>query len=401
MVLKMIYDAKFFDQVFERRGHDATKWDYPLFVKDNKDIVPMWVADMDFRTPDCIVNAMAKRLEHHAFGYFKIPQAYFDGIAKWQKERYGVDGVTADQVDYQNGVLGGVSSFVEAYSLPGDWILLNDTCYTGFQSTIANRGRNIVYSPVKETADGWALDIEDMEKKIIEKKPPIMIFCNPHNPVGRVWTEDEVRKIVELCKKYSIWLFSDEIHGDVVLYGHQYTSAARFADVYDHMLVYTAISKTFNMAGLHSSCTIIPNPEYKKIQEDTLRQAWLMSPNCMANSAIEACYTYGDEWVDEQNAYLTENAEFVTSYLKEHAPQIKPVKPEGTYLMWLDCSELSMTSEEIVKILASEYKMAVGGGAGYQGNGEYFLRFNIGCPRETLEKGMEILAQFVADKKEV
>ena len=401
MVLKMIYDAKFFDEVFERRGHDATKWDYPLFVKDNKDIVPMWVADMDFRTPDCIVDAMAKRLEHHAFGYFKIPQAYFDGIAKWQKERYGVDGVTADQVDYQNGVLGGVSSFVEAYSLPGDWILLNDTCYTGFQSTIANRGRNIVYSPVKETADGWALDIEDMEKKIIEKKPPIMIFCNPHNPVGRVWTEDEVRKIVELCKKYSVWLFSDEIHGDVVLYGHQYTSAARFADVYDHMLVYTAISKTFNMAGLHSSCTIIPNPEYKKIQEDTLRQAWLMSPNCMANSAIEACYTYGDEWVDEQNAYLTENAEFVTSYLKEHAPQIKPVKPEGTYLMWLDCSELSMTSEEIVKILASEYKMAVGGGAGYQGNGEYFLRFNIGCPRETLEKGMEILAQFVADKKGV
>ena len=401
MVLKMIYDAKFFDEVFERRGHDATKWDYPLFVKDNKDIVPMWVADMDFRTPDCIVDAMAKRLEHHAFGYFKIPQAYFDGIAKWQKERYGVDGVTADQVDYQNGVLGGVSSFVEAYSLPGDWILLNDTCYTGFQSTIANRGRNIVYSPVKETADGWALDIEDMEKKIIEKKPPIMIFCNPHNPVGRVWTEDEVRNIVELCKKYSVWLFSDEIHGDVVLYGHQYTSAARFADVYDHMLVYTAISKTFNMAGLHSSCTIIPNPEYKKIQEDTLRQAWLMSPNCMANSAIEACYTYGDEWVDEQNAYLTENAEFVTSYLKEHAPQIKPVKPEGTYLMWLDCSELSMTSEEIVKILASEYKMAVGGGAGYQGNGEYFLRFNIGCPRETLEKGMEILAQFVADKKGV
>ena len=390
-----------FDEIIDRHGTDSVKWDAVSERWGRNDLLPMWVADMDFRTPDCIVDAMAKRLEHHAFGYFKIPQAYFDGIAKWQKERYGVDGVTADQVDYQNGVLGGVSSFVEAYSLPGDWILLNDTCYTGFQSTIANRGRNIVYSPVKETADGWALDIEDMEKKIIEKKPPIMIFCNPHNPVGRVWTEDEVRNIVELCKKYSVWLFSDEIHGDVVLYGHQYTSAARFADVYDHMLVYTAISKTFNMAGLHSSCTIIPNPEYKKIQEDTLRQAWLMSPNCMANSAIEACYTYGDEWVDEQNAYLTENAEFVTSYLKEHAPQIKPVKPEGTYLMWLDCSELSMTSEEIVKILASEYKMAVGGGAGYQGNGEYFLRFNIGCPRETLEKGMEILAQFVADKKGV
>ena len=200
-----------------------------------------------------------------------------------------------------------------------------------------------------------------------------------------------------LCRKYSVWLFSDEIHGDVTLYGNQYTSAACFADVYDRMIVYTAISKTFNMAGLHSSCSIIPNPEYKKRQEASLREAWLMSPNCLSNAAIEACYTYGDEWVDQQNAYLTENAEFIIHYLAGHAPEIKPVKPEGTYLMWLDCSALGMTSDEIQKTLADHYGIAVGGGTSYGGDGEHFLRFNFGCPRKTLEEGMEKLVQFVSD----
>ena len=321
-------------------------------------------------------------------------------VRGWYKRRHQVD-LPVSAFSPSEGVVTSIWFSIRGFTQPGDGVLVFTPVYDPFFAVINNQGRKQVDCPLVYSEGRYTIDWEDLEKKLAGVDVKAMIFCNPHNPVGRVWTEDEVRNIVELCKKYSIWLFSDEIHGDVVLYGHQYTSAARFADVYDHMLVYTAISKTFNMAGLHSSCTIIPNPEYKKIQEDTLRQAWLMSPNCMANSAIEACYTYGDEWVDEQNAYLTENAEFVTSYLKEHAPQIKPVKPEGTYLMWLDCSGLSMTSEEMVKILASEYKMAVGGGAGYQGNGEHFLRFNIGCPRETLEKGMEILAQFVADKKGV
>ena len=321
-------------------------------------------------------------------------------VRGWYKRRHQVD-LPVSAFSPSEGVVTSIWFSIRGFTQPGDGVLVFTPVYDPFFAVINNQGRKQVDCPLVYGEGRYVIDWEDLEKKLSGGDVKAMIFCNPHNPVGRVWTEDEVRKIVELCKKYSVWLFSDEIHGDVVLYGHQYTSVARFADVYDHMLVYTAISKTFNMAGLHSSCTIIPNAEYKKIQEDTLRQAWLMSPNCMANSAIEACYTYGDEWVDEQNAYLTENAEFVISYLKEHAPQIKPVKPEGTYLMWLDCSGLSMTSEEMVKILASEYKMAVGGGAGYQGNGEYFLRFNIGCPRETLEKGMEILARFVADKKGV
>ena len=386
------------------------RWDtgaekYELMKKRCPDVprgtVPFSVADMDFLPPPELSEGVQDFMRGRVFGYTRTPREYIAAFQRWMQRRHGVDIPAAWVVD-ADSVLGAMHRMIRAFTRPGDGIVVLTPAYPPFLDAPEPLNRRRLACPMVLGDDRrYTIDFALLEDLCRQADTTMLIFCNPHNPVGRVWTEDEVRNIVELCKKYSVWLFSDEIHGDVVLYGHQYTSAARFADVYDHMLVYTAISKTFNMAGLHSSCTIIPNPEYKKIQEDTLRQAWLMSPNCMANSAIEACYTYGDEWVDEQNAYLTENAEFVTSYLKEHAPQIKPVKPEGTYLMWLDCSELSMTSEEIVKILASEYKMAVGGGAGYQGNGEYFLRFNIGCPRETLEKGMEILAQFVADKKGV
>ena len=383
-----------FDREYNRRNTECVKWDVM-----SEDILPMWIADMDFEAPAPIYEAFVKRANHHVYAYSKLSNEYYQAVIDFMQRRHNFH-VEKDWIVFTPGVVIALTLGVQAVTEPGEEVMILSPVYGPFRGATTACGRKLIESPLVNNDGYYTIDFEDMEKRVTPNTKAFML-CSPHNPVGRVWTEDEVRNIVELCKKYSVWLFSDEIHGDVVLYGHQYTSAARFADVYDHMLVYTAISKTFNMAGLHSSCTIIPNPEYKKIQEDTLRQAWLMSPNCMANSAIEACYTYGDEWVDEQNAYLTENAEFVTSYLKEHAPQIKPVKPEGTYLMWLDCSELSMTSEEIVKILASEYKMAVGGGAGYQGNGEYFLRFNIGCPRETLEKGMEILAQFVADKKGV
>ena len=384
-----------FDKPYNRKGTNCTKWD----ISDDEQMLPMWIADMDFEAPAPIYEAFEKRAAHHVYAYSRLSEQYYQAVIDFMQRRHNFH-VEKDWIVFTPGVVVALTLGVQSVTEPGEEVMILSPVYGPFRGATTACGRKLIESPLVNNDGYYTIDFEDMEKRVTPNTKAFML-CSPHNPVGRVWTEDEVRNIVELCKKYSIWLFSDEIHGDVVLYGHQYTSAARFADVYDHMLVYTAISKTFNMAGLHSSCTIIPNPEYKKIQEDTLRQAWLMSPNCMANSAIEACYTYGDEWVDEQNAYLTENAEFVTSYLKEHAPQIKPVKPEGTYLMWLDCSELSMTSEEMVKILASEYKMAVGGGAGYQGNGEYFLRFNIGCPRETLEKGMEILAQFVADKKGV
>lgn len=402
MVLKMIYDAKFFDEVFERRGHDATKWDYPLFVKDNKDIVPMWVADMDFRTPDCIVDAMAKRLEHHAFGYFKIPQAYFDGIAKWQKERYGVDGVTADQVDYQNGVLGGVSSFVEAYSLPGDWILLNDTCYTGFQSTIANRGRNIVYSPVKETADGWALDIEDMEKKIIEKKPPVMIFCNPHNPTGHVWSKEEMIAVVELCDKYGMLICSDEIWADFQTGGHKHvplhTCCPRAKEIVFSMY---APSKTFNLAGLVGSYHVIFNKYLRERMDKVASLSHYNSINVMSMHALVGAYSEtGREWVDELLEVLSSNVNYAYDYICKNFKGVKLAKPEGTYMLYLDCEEWckehNMSMDDLLK---AGVAVGVIWQDGRPFNRPFAIRVNLAVPHSRVIDAMDRLDKYVFNAK--
>ena len=389
----MKYD---FDKVVDRHGTNCLKYDFAIERGKPADILPLWVADMDFQTAPAILERLKETVKHGIFGYSDGKEGYFAAVQNWYRERFGWE-TKPEWLVKTPGVVFALAAAVRAYTKEGDGVLLQQPVYYPFSEVITDNGRKIVNSPLKITDGYYTMDLDALETKIVENKVKLFLLCSPHNPVGRVWTRDEVERVVMLCRKYSVWLFSDEIHGDVALYGNQYTSAACFADVYDRMIVYTAISKTFNMAGLHSSCSIIPNPEYKKRQEASLREAWLMSPNCLSNAAIEACYTYGDEWVDQQNAYLTENAEFIIHYLAVHAPEIKPVKPEGTYLMWLDCSALEMTSDEIQKTLADHYGIAVGGGASYGGDGEHFLRFNFGCPRKTLEEGMEKLVQFVSD----
>ncbi len=389
---KMKYD---FDKVWDRVDTDSIKWDRQFKFGVPTGLIPFWIADTDFGTLPEAVTAIQKRLEHPLFGYTSTGKRTNETVRAWYQRRHHVD-LPVEAFSPSEGVVTSIWFSIRGFTEPGDQVLVFTPVYDPFFVAIRTQERKEVDCPLIYQDGRYSINWEDFERKLAGGVKA-MIFCNPHNPVGRVWTRDEVERVVMLCRKYSVWLFSDEIHGDVALYGNQYTSAACFADVYDRMIVYTAISKTFNMAGLHSSCSIIPNPEYKKRQEASLREAWLMSPNCLSNAAIEACYTYGDEWVDQQNAYLTENAEFIIHYLAVHAPEIKPVKPEGTYLMWLDCSALGMTSDEIQKTLADHYGIAVGGGTSYGGDGEHFLRFNFGCPRKTLEEGMEKLVQFVSD----
>lgn len=297
------------------------------------------------------------------------------------------------------GVVTAIWFSIRAFTEESDRILTLTPVYDPFFAVIRNQGRQLAECPLIYENRSYTIDWENLEEQL-KNGVKAMIFCNPHNPVGRVWSEEEVEKVVMLCKKYSVILLSDEIHGDVVLYGNKYVSAARFCNVYDKMIVYTAISKTFNMAGLHSSCLLIPDQEMKKKQDQSMRDAWLMGPNALANRVIEACYTCGDQWVDEQNQYLTENADFVISYLRECAPVIDVVKPEGTYLMWLDFRKLKLSSDEICRGLVREYGVAIGSGAGYGGNAEGFMRLNIGCPRSVLKQGLEKIAQFANKVKE-
>ncbi len=390
----MKYD---FDKVWDRVGTDSIKWERQFKFGTPTGLLPFWIADTDFATLPDAVTAIKERLDHPLFGYTSTGKKTTETVRAWYKRRHGLD-LPVEAFLPSGGVVTSIWFSIRGFTNPGDEVLVFTPVYDPFFVTIRTQDRKEVDCPLVYKDGRYEIDWEDFEKKLAGGVKAL-IFCNPHNPVGRVWTREEVERVVQLCKKYSVWLFSDEIHGDVVLYGNQYTSAACFADEYDKIIAYTAISKTFNMAGLESSCSIIPNPEYKKKQSDTLREAWLMSPNCLSNAAVEACYTYGDEWVDEQNTYLTETADFIIRYLAEHAPEIKPVKPEGTYLMWLDCSALGMHSDEIQKCLAEHYGIAVGGGAAYGSGGENFLRFNFGCPRTLVEQGMEKLAQFVADHR--
>ena len=388
----MKYD---FDKVYDRMNSDSIKWEKQLKFGVPSGLLPFWIADTDFATIPEAVDAMRGRLEHPLFGYTFTGKRTLETVRGWYARRHGVD-LPVEAYMPSLGVVTAMWFTIRAFTKPGDRVLIFTPVYDPFFAITNNQGRSLVECPLlykdKHYDIDWALLEEQLKAGV-----SAMIFCNPHNPVGRVWSEADVRRIVELCKQYSVLLMSDEIHGDIGLYGNHYTSSARFADVYDRMIVYTAISKTFNMAGLESSCMIIPNAELKQAQDKAMRDAWLMGPNSLANRAIEACYTYGDEWVDQLNEYLTQNAELVIQYLGEHAPSIDVVKPEGTYLMWLDCRRLGLTSQEIVDRLVKEQGMAIGSGAGYGDNAEGFLRLNIGCPRATLQQGLEKLARFVSD----
>ena len=388
----MKYD---FDKVYDRMGSDCLKWEKQLKFGVPSGLLPFWIADTDFATLPEAVEAMQKRLEHPLFGYTFTGTRTLETVRGWYARRHHVE-LPVEAYMPSLGVVTAMWFTIRAFTKPGDKVLVFTPVYDPFFAITNNQGRTVVDCPLKYEDKRYDIDWELLEAQL-KDGVSAMIFCNPHNPVGRVWTAEDVERIVRLCKEHSVLLMSDEIHGDVVLGDHKYTSAACYADVYDKMIVYTAISKTFNMAGLESSCMIIPDPSLKQAQDKAMRDAWLMGPNSLANGAIEACYTYGDQWVDALNAYLTENARLVSDYLSEHAPAIDVVEPEGTYLMWLDCRRLGLSSQEIVDRLVKEQGMAIGSGAGYGDNAEGFLRLNIGCPKATLMQGLEKLARFVSD----
>ena len=385
----MNYD---FDAVHNRMGSDCLKWEKQVKFGVPSGLLPFWIADTDFATLPQAVEAMEKRLEHPLFGYTFTGARTLETVRGWYARRHQLE-LPLEAFLPSLGVVTAMWFSLRALTKPGDRVLVFTPVYDPFFAIIENQGRQVADCPLLYEDKHYRIDWEGLERQM-QQGVAAMLFCNPHNPVGRVWSAEDVERIVRLCKQYSVYLLSDEIHGDITLYGNHYVSAARYAHLYDKMIVYTAISKTFNMAGLHSSCMLIPNQELKQLQDKTMREAWLMGPNALANAAIEACYTYGDEWADQQNAYLTQSAQLVIDYLGEHAPMIDVVKPEGTYLMWLDFRKLGLTSGEICDRLVKEQGLALGSGASYGANAEGFMRFNIGCPRATLKQGLEKITAF-------
>lgn len=375
-----------FDKVVDRRGTSSIKWNVQYDFGQKDGLLPFWIADTDFASEPKILEAMKKRCDHPIMGYADPWDGVYEAVQGWWDRRHGWR-PEKDWLYFSSGVVTSIYFNMQLLVPQGGKILTFTPVYDPFFAAINNSGHELVTCPMIHENNYFSIDYAKFEEELKNGVKTVM-FCNPHNPVGRVWSEEELKKLVELCVKYDVYLLSDEVHADYA-FERPYTTMGKFTEIYDKLIIYTAISKSFNMAGLVSSCLIIPNPELKKKVVSDFDSRWMFGPCDLAFTAIEAAYTYGDTWMDEAAAYVKGNSELAAEFIKEHMPKVQVTKHEGTFLMWLDMRCLGLTSGEITDILAKEYGIALGDGSHYGEQADGFMRFNIGCTRANLKTGLE------------
>ena len=400
----MKYD---FTSIIDRRGKDAIAIDglgtKPGFApeppKEGFDVIPMWVADMNFPTVPTIPEAIIKRAEHPAYGYFDPTAEYFDSIIRWHEIRNGVTGLKPEHIGYENGVLGGVISALNVFCSKGDNVLVHQPTYIGFTMSLENNGYNIVHSPLVKDENGvWRMDYEDMEKKIVENKIHAAIMCNPHNPCGRVWERWELEKAMELYKKYDVYVVSDEIWSDLILDGHHHIPTQSVSeDARNRTAAVYAPSKTFNLAGLVGSYHIIYN---KWIRERVEKESSLCHYNDMnvlsMHALIGAYKPEGYEWVDELCQVLTENVEFACNYIQNHFEGVEVSRPEGTYMLFVDCAKwCAAHGKTIEEVEQAAWDVGVALQDGRMFFGPSHLRMNLALPLSRVKEAMERLDKYV------
>lgn len=388
-----------FDKIVPRRGTACVKWDVkePFGVAPEGELTPMWIADMDFAVLPEVQAAMKARCDHPVFGYNTPTPGCLPALCSWYQRRHNWT-FSPEQVVCGIGVVTILRFTIEAITAPGDRIALFSPVYDPFFAVVRNTGRTLVDIPLKARDGQYTLPLDAFEQALKEGVRAV-ILCNPHNPLGKVWTREELSAIADLCAQYDTYVLSDEVHGDIVMEGYHYTPMGALPAIADKLVVYTAISKSFNLAGLHQSAIIIPNDVLRAQVEGALKGAWIMGPNIMAFTAMEAAYTHGDTWVDELNAYLSGNARYVAEQCAAHMPKVKLARHEGTFLMWLDLRCLGMSSDELTPVLGRDYGVGLGNGAHYGSQCDGFMRLNISCPRATLEKGIQALISCYSERE--
>lgn len=379
-----------FDKVVDRRGTSSIKWNVQYDFGQKDGLLPFWIADTDFAAEPKILEAMKNRLNHPIIGYADPWDNVYNAIQGWWDRRHGWKPET-EWLYISSGVVTSIYFNLKMLIPEGEKVLVFSPVYDPFFAAIQNSGHELVECAMNHENNYYTINYESFEEEL-KNGVKAVIMCNPHNPVGRVWSEEELEKVVNLCVKYDVYLLSDEVHCDYA-YARDYTPMGKFSQIHDKLIVYTAISKSFNMAGMVSSCLMIPNVELKKKIVADFESRWMFGPCDLAFNAMEAAYTYGDEWMNEAAAYVKANAEYVSEFVKENMPKVLVTKQEGTFLMWLDMNCFELTSTEITEILAKEYGIALGDGSHYGEGSEGFMRFNIGCARETLNQGLEQMAK--------
>lgn len=385
-----------FNEIVNRRDTDSLKYDFAQRRGRPADVLPLWVADMDFKTADEILDAIVKRTEHGIFGYTESGDSYFEAVKQWMKQRHDWD-VDRKWLLKTPGVVFALAMAVQAYTEEGDHVLIQQPVYYPFSEVIEDNNRVIVENTLLFKEDGkYHIDFGDFEKKIVENQVKLFFLCNPHNPVGRVWTKEELTRMGEICLKHQVLVVSDEIHEDFTYAPYKHTVFAgirkEFADI---TVTCTSPGKTFNLAGLQISNIFISNPVLKKKFRHRIAAAGYSQLNTMGLTACEAAYRYGSVWYDELMEYLKGNIAFLRNYLKEQLPEINMIEPEGTYLVWLDFRKLNLTETEREELLLYKAGLWLDSGAIFGSAGEGFERVNIACPRQILETAMEKLKKAI------
>ena len=384
-----------FDEIVQRRGTNSYKWD----SADDADVLPMWVADMDFRTAPAIIEALQQRVAHGIFGYTRVPDAYYEAVINWFGRRHNWK-IQKDWMIYTSGVVPAISAVIKALTQPGDKVLIQTPVYNCFFSSIRNNGCEIVSNPLVYKENTYVIDYEDLERKVADEKVKILLLCNPHNPAGRVWSKEELTRIGEICIRHGVWVVSDEIHCELVYTGYTYTPFASISEEFlHHSVTCISPSKSFNIAGLQIANIVSADEEVRRRIDKAININEVCDVNPFGVIATIAAYNEGEEWLLQLLDYLKGNYECMKTFCEVSLPNFPITCLEGTYLVWMDCRSLPYPSEELEEKLVKEEKLWLNAGTMYGAEGEGFMRWNIACPRAVLLKGLKLFRDFTQKLK--
>jgi len=385
------FDPNSFDEVIDRKNTRAIKYDYAKKRGVSEDALPMWVADMDFRSPPCVNEAISARAQHGIYGYSDATPEYFLAVQKWYRTRYAYD-IDVCNIVTSPGIVFGLFTAVTALTNTGDCVLIQRPVYYPFSAAIKDLGRTLINSPLVYRNERYSMDFDDFEQKITSNNVRLFILCNPHNPVGRVWTKEELIRISEICIAHDVYVISDEIHSDFVYPGHKHTIFASLSpEIAARTITCTAPSKTFNLAGLQISNLFITDETLRKRFLRAMKRTGYSQPNLMGMIACQAAYDDGAPWLDALLLYLQKNIEFARETIKNDFPGVNLIQPQGTYLLWLDFSALGLSEEELRVIIEKVCGLWFDHGTMFGPEGEGFQRINIACPRVILKEAFDRL----------
>lgn len=392
----MKYD---FDKIIDRKNDYSSKWNdiQKMFGRD--DLLPMWVGDMDFESPQPVIDALVERAKKGVYGYTSTPPSYFESVAQWMKKRHNWN-VETDWMVYTPGVVTALSFIINAFTNPGDKVIVQQPVYYPFFRVIEENGRRLVNNPLVYKDGKYTIDFNDLEEKAKDRRIKLMFLCNPHNPVGRVWTKEELTMLGKICIENNILVVSDEIHQDIVYPGSTHVPFASISEEFAlSSITCTSPSKTFNLAGLQTATIIIPNTVYYDIYKNFLKRLELMNNHIFGMVAQEAAYSCGEEWLNQLLEYLAGNLKLLIDEIEREIPQLKAIRPEGTFFVWLDCTSLGLDPHQLSDFMTNKAKLALESGYWFGTGGEGFERINIACPRVYIAEAVKRLKTAIREIK--